>query len=33
MTKLLINNIKIGLNEDENNAIARAKKVLKNESI
>ena len=33
MTKLLINNIKIGLDEDENNAIARAKRVLKNEKL
>ena len=33
MTKLLVNNIKIGLDEDEKSAISRAKKVLKKERI
>ena len=33
MTKLLINNIKIGLDENETVAISRAKKILRKEKI
>ena len=33
MTKLLINNIKISLEDDESLAISKAKKVLKDEKI